>query len=82
MIYTMKAVTVKAIPGLRYELWRAGTLEAPAAESSGGTVLAPAGGTVWGVVGELVVAKDATVTLTDGNPPEGAAFYRVVVSAW
>ena len=66
------AVTVKAIPGLKYELRRAGALEAPAAES--------AGGTVWGVVGESVVAEDATVTLTDGNPPEGAAFYRVVVS--
>ena len=66
------AVTVKAIPGLKYELLRTGALAAPAAENGGGTV--------WGVVGEPVVAKDATVTLKDGNPPEGAAFYRVVVS--
>ena len=40
-----------------------------------------ADGTEWGVVGEPVVAKDATVTLKDGEPPEGAAFYRVEVSA-
>ena len=72
------AVTVKAIPGLRYGLERGTALSAPAAESSGGTVLG--GGTVWGVVGESVVAEDATVTLTDSNPPEGAAFYRVAVS--
>ena len=67
-------MTVKAIPGLNYELWRAGALAAPAGES--------AGGTVWGVVGESVVAEATTVTLTDGEPPEGQAFYRVVVSAW
>ena len=65
-------VTVKAISGLKYELVRTGALAAPAAENGGGTV--------WGAVGEPVVAEDATVTLTDGNPPEGAAFYRVVVS--
>ena len=40
------------------------------------------GGTVWGksVAGET--AKGATETLTDDEPPAGAAFYRVVVSAW
>ena len=29
---------------------------------------------------ESKVAEDATVTLTDNKPPEGQAFYRVVVS--
>ena len=38
------------------------------------------GGGYAGTVCESVVAKDATVTLTDGEPPKGQAFYRVVVS--
>ena len=66
------AVMVRAIPGLRYALWRAETLEAPAAENGGGTV--------WGAVGEPVVAEDATVTLTDDNPPADQAFYTIGVS--
>ena len=65
-------VTVKAIPGLRYELRRAGTLSAPRGEG--------AAGTVWSVVGEPVVATGATVTLTDAEPPVGAAFYTIGVS--
>ena len=72
-------VKVRAIPGLKYELLRTGALAAPAGESAGGTVLG--GGTEWGPV-VSVVAEATTVTLKDAEPPEGAAFYRVVVSAW
>ena len=63
---------MKAIPGLRYELRRAGTLSAPRGEG--------AAGTVWSVVGEPVVAEATMVTLTDANPPEDGAFYRIVVN--
>ena len=68
------AVTVKAIPGLKYELRRAETLPAPHSEG--------AAGTVWGVVGEPVAADGTTVTLEDGDPPANKAFYRVVVSMY
>ena len=64
-------VTVKAIPGLRYELRRRETLSAPVGEG--------ADGTGWDEVGESVVATGTRVTLTDANPPKGGAFYRVVV---
>lgn len=63
------AVTVRAIPGLKYELRRWETLDAESAVSSKPS---------YQVVADKV-AEDATVTLTDGEPPEGAAFYRVVV---
>ncbi len=67
------AVTVKAIPGLKYELRRAGSLSAPVRED--------ADGTVWDAVGEPVVATEATVTLEDGDPPPDKAFYVIGVSA-
>ena len=66
------AVTVKAIPGLKYELRRAGSLSAPVRED--------ADGTVWDAVGEPVVATGTAVTLEDGDPPEGQAFYTIGVS--
>ena len=53
---------VKAIPGLKYTLWRTGALAAPAAEAA------------------TVRSGETTVTLTDGEPPKGQAFYKVVVS--
>ena len=59
-------------------LWRTGALAAPVGEDAGGTE--EVGGTVWGVVDEPVVAEKTTVTLSDDNPPQGKAFYRVVVS--
>ena len=65
------AVTVRAIPGLKYALQRTDSLRP--VEGNGPYP-------DWGVVGEPVVAEDATVTLKDDKPPEGAAFYRVVVS--
>ena len=64
-------VTVKAIPGLRYELRRRETLSAPVGEG--------ADGTGWDEVGEPVVATGTRVALTDANPPKGGAFYRIVV---
>ena len=60
-------VAVKAIPGLKYELRRGVKI------GSGG-IIDPA------LPGEPVVATGTTVTLTDANPPNGGAFYRVVVS--
>ena len=66
------AVTVRAIPGLKYTLRRAGSLTAPVGED--------ADGTVWGVVDKPVVATEATVTLEDAEPPEGQAFYTIGVS--
>ena len=64
-------VTMRAIPGLRYELRRRETLSAPVGEG--------ADGTGWDEVGEPVVATGTRVTLTDTEPPKGQAFYRVVV---
>lgn len=64
------AVTVRAIPGLKYELRRADIVEAFCAAET-----APP----QKVVCETV-ATGAMVTLTDTEPPEGAAFYRVEVS--
>ena len=53
------AVTVRAIPGLKYALRRAGSLTAPVGED--------ADGTVWGVVDKPVVAPLGTVTLPLGG---------------
>lgn len=64
------AVTVMAIPGLKYTLWREGK-----AALLGGTE-------GWTDQPASDVAGATTVTLKDAEPPEGAAFYRVVVSAW
>ena len=61
------AVTVKAIPGLKYTLLRAEVI------GSGGFVETAL------PVGEPVVATGATVTLEDGDPPADKAFYKVNV---
>ena len=65
------SVTVRAIPGLCYTLERTGTLRRDGD-------LSPY--QWWDVVGSEV-ATGTTVTLTDGNPPTGKAFYRIEVSA-
>ena len=64
------AVTVRAIPGLKYTLNRTDSLRrvgnvAPCLE--------------WSVVASET-ANGAVVTLTDDNPPADKAFYKVVVS--
>ena len=65
------AVTVRAIPGLKYALRR------------GDSVVAVCGGETpppQRVVCESVVAETTTVTLEDAEPPEGQAFYTIGVS--
>ena len=59
-------VMVRAIPGLKYELRRGVKI------GSGG-IIDPA------LPGDPVIATGTRVTLTDGEPPNGGAFYRVVV---
>lgn len=61
------AVMVKAIPGLKYVLVRAETVEG-CRQDGGRTVV------------KSVTAKGARVTLSDDKPPKGQAFYWVVVS--
>ena len=62
------SVTVRAIPGLKYELRR-------------GTTLRGEGGVLpYQRVGAPVTAEASRVTLTDENPPEGRAFYVITVT--
>ena len=63
------SVTVKAIPGLRYELVRGDTVEAVSARLESAPYQTVA----------VETATGATVTLTDDEPPAGQAFYRIVV---
>ncbi len=65
------ALTVRAIPGLVYELRRTGTLRRE------GDLLPFQW---WGAV-KSEAATGVTVTLTDDAPPAGKAFYRIEVSA-
>ena len=64
------AVTVRAIPGLKYELRRWETLDAESAVSSKPP---------YQVVADKV-AEGASVTLTDDDPPADKAFYAIGVS--
>ena len=66
-------VKVKSIPGLRYGLWRGTSVETVC----GGETPPPQEG-----ICVSATATETTVTLVDDKPPAGAAFYRVVVSAW
>ena len=63
-------VAIKSIPGLKYTLVRGESVEEVC-----GCEGTPA---PKGIVAQEV-AKDATVTLKDANPPEGQAFYNVNV---
>ena len=65
------AVTVKAIPGLKYALKRTDSLRP--VEDNGPYQ-------EWGEVGDPVVATGVTVTLEDAEPPADKAFYTIVVS--
>ena len=62
------AVTVMAIPGLKYTLWREGK-----AALLGGTE-------GWTDQPASDVAGATTVKLVDSEPPKGQAFYRITVS--
>ena len=62
------AVTVMAIPGLQYTLWREGK-----AALLGGT-------DGWTDRPASAVAGATTVKLVDNKPPKGQAFYRITVS--
>ena len=64
------AVTVRAIPGLKYELRRWETLDAESAVSSKPP---------YQVVTDKV-AEGASVTLSDDDPPADKAFYAIGVS--
>ena len=63
-------VTAKAIPGLKYTLKRTDSLRRAEGVTSDQQ---------WGEV-KSVIATGTSVTLTDEEPPEGQAFYRVGVS--